>query len=129
MSKPQGRFVVTSVSAEQDVDGTPLDVETITATVELTWEMRLDTSTRVEIDQKTALLIGHLNLLAEECRTLDREKYPRTWLLLKSVDRHLAGASRAARYVLVHDAYHYMRDAAIFTSALLSMYRLAAEKQ
>jgi hypothetical protein len=90
--------------------------------------MTLGTSTREEIDLRTAQLIGHLNLVAEECRTLDREKHPRVWLLLRSVDKHITAGALPSRRAHAHDAFHYMRDSAIFTSSLLGVLTLAEER-
>lgn len=114
---------------EAEASSLPIHVETIAKTVERAWEMALGTSTREEIDLRTAQLIGHLNLVAEECRTLDKEKYPRVWLLLRAVDKHLAEGALPSRRAHAHDAYHFMRDSAIFTSSLLGALTLAREHQ
>jgi hypothetical protein len=117
-----------TVLTEAEARSLPLHVETITETVNRAWEMTLGTSTREEIDLRTAELIGHLNVIAEECRTLDREKHPRVWLLMRQVDKHLAEGALPSSRAHAHDAYHFMRDTAVFTSSLLGVLTLAEER-
>jgi hypothetical protein len=118
-----------TVMTEAEARSLPIHVETIRKTVERAWEMTLGTSTREDIDLRTAQLIGHLNVVAEECRTLDREKYPRIWLLLRAVDKHLAAGALPSSRAHAHDAYHFMRDTAVFTSSLLGVLTLAEEQR
>ncbi|MGW0876632.1 hypothetical protein ACWD3Z_40075 [Streptomyces sp. NPDC002740] len=109
------------VNAGAEADGLPIDVETIAATVNLAWGMSLSTSTRKEIDGRIAELIGHLNLLVGQ--RLDEDQNRGTLQVLRAVERHLVASNRPTSRSQVHDAYHYLRDTAIFTSTLLGAYQ------
>ncbi|WP_218159093.1 hypothetical protein [Streptomyces sp. yr375] len=99
----------------------PIDVETIAETVDMAWGMTLSTSTRKEIYDRTAELIGHLNLLVGRCRGEDESR--ESLRLLCAVERHLVAANRPTARTQAHDAYNYLRDTAIFTSTLLGTYQ------
>ncbi|WP_327315554.1 hypothetical protein [Streptomyces sp. NBC_01235] len=109
------------VNAGAEADSLPIDVKTITETVNLAWNMALSTSTRKDIDARTAALIGHLNLLVGQC--LDEGENRETLQVLRAVQRHLAASNRPTSRTHAHDAYNYLRDAAIFTSTLLGAYQ------
>ena len=116
--------MVASVTEERDmvsVDSLPIDAKTISATVELAWKMALRPSRREDIDARTHELIGHLNLL--QGQALDEDQNQNTLRLLRLTERHLAASNRPTRRTQAHEAFHFMRDTAVFTSALLSAYR------
>ncbi|WP_329221157.1 hypothetical protein OG352_29800 [Streptomyces sp. NBC_01485] len=109
------------VNAGAEADSLPIDVETITETVDVAWGMSLSTSTRKDIDARTAELIGHLNLLVGQ--RLDEDENRGTLRLLRAVERHLVASNRPTSRTQAHDAYNYLRDTAIFTSTLLGTYQ------
>jgi hypothetical protein len=121
----EGRNVVASVAEEReltDVDSLPIDVETISATVDLAWGMALSTSKREEIDARTSELIGHMSLLLGQ--TLGEDQEQNTLRLLRLVERHLASSNRPTRRTQAHEAFNFMRDSAVFLKALLSAYQM-----
>ncbi|MDL5204951.1 hypothetical protein [Streptomyces sp. ALI-76-A] len=101
------------------VDGSPIDVETISDTVDTISAMELSTSTREEIDDRTARVVGHLNLLLaedvwegdEEASGLFRESY-----------RLLELSNRPGKGDPVFEAFTFMRESATLTGALLSVF-------
>ncbi|MET8164653.1 hypothetical protein ABZT34_10395 [Streptomyces sp. NPDC005329] len=109
--------------AEAEVNGLPIDVETISKSIGLAWGMSLGTSTRKEIDETLGVLIGHLNLLVG--MPLGEDENPNTLRLLRMVERHLIAANRPTPRTHAHEAYNYLRDTALYTSTLLDTYRLA----
>ncbi|WP_333745350.1 hypothetical protein [Streptomyces sp. IBSBF 2950] len=108
--------------AEVEVNGLPIDVETISKSIEVAWGMSLGTSTRKEIDETLGLLLGHLNLLVGV--PLGEDENPNTLRLLRMVERHLVAANRPTPRTHAHEAYNYLRDTALYTSTLLDAYRL-----
>ncbi|MFD5714877.1 hypothetical protein ACFWHW_31715 [Streptomyces pharetrae] len=116
-----------SVTEDRDtasVDSLPIDVEMISETIDLVWGMQLSTSTRKDINARTGELVGHLNLLVGQCFNEDESQ--ETLRLLRMVERHVAMSNRPTRHAPAHDAYAYMRDSAVFASALLSAYQKAS---
>lgn len=109
------------VITEAEASSLPVHVETISSTVDLAWGMQLSTSTRKDIDARTGELIGHLNVLVGQC--LGEDESQDTLRLLRMVERHVAVSNRPTRRTPAHDAYAYMRDSAVFASALLSVYQ------
>ncbi len=111
------------VITEAEANSLPIHVETISETVEQVWGMKLSTSTRKDIDDRTGELIGHLNLLVGQ--RLDEDESQDTLRLLRMVERHVAASNRPTSRTPAHDAYAYMRDSAIFASTLLSVHQKA----
>ncbi|MFJ4617636.1 hypothetical protein [Streptomyces sp. NPDC088812] len=108
---------------EAEANSLTVHVESISATVDLAWGMKLSTSTRTDIDDRTGELIGHLNVLVGQ--PLGEEDSQDTVRLLRMVERHVAASNRPTKLAPAHDAYAYMRDSAIFASTLLSVYQKA----
>lgn len=106
---------------ETEAGSLPVHVETILSTVDLAWGMQLSTSTRKDIDARTGELIGYVNLLVGQ--SLGEDGSQDILRLLRMVERHLAMSNRPTRRTPAHDAYAYMRDSAVFASALLSAYQ------
>ncbi|MFF8629722.1 hypothetical protein [Streptomyces werraensis] len=104
-----------------DVGSLPVDVETISANVELAWAMKLDSSTREVIDLRTKELIGYLNLLRSE--ELDEFENRDTQRLLKIVDRHLSMDGRPTRLSPAYEAFNFMKDTAVFVKSMLATYQ------
>ncbi|MEV5879867.1 hypothetical protein AB0L75_37765 [Streptomyces sp. NPDC052101] len=108
------------VMSEAEAAGLPIDVETISAAVDLVLRMSLSTSKRVDIDTRVGQLTGFLNLLKGQCLGEDEDQD--VLRLLGMVDRHLALSSRPTGRSQAHEAFNYMHDAAVFARALLSAY-------
>jgi hypothetical protein len=128
----EGRSVVASVtedreSTEAEAGRLPIDMETISETVDLAWDMSLSTSTREVIDRTTLELIGHLNLLRGQ--PLGEDENRDAAQILRVVERHLSRTNRPSSRAHAHEAFEYMRDSAIFTKTLLSIYEKANEKR
>jgi hypothetical protein len=98
-----------------------IDVEAITKAIDLAWHMSLGTSTRADIDARTAKLTGYMNLLRGQC--LGEDENRDTLQVLRMVERHLSPENRPTRRTPAHDAFGYLRDSAVFTSTLLSHYQ------
>lgn len=114
---------VTKEPEATSVDGSPIDVETISDTVETALFMRLSTSTRADIDSRTALVVGHLNLLlAEDIWEGDEA----ATALFQQAYRLLNLANRPGKGTPVFDAFTFMQDSARVAGALLTVY---AEKR
>jgi hypothetical protein len=113
---------VASVTKEPEatsVDGPPIDVETISDTVETALFMQLSTSTRADIDSRTALVIGHLNLLLAEDMWEDDEE---TSALFREAYRLLSLSNRPKKGATVFEAFAFMQESARIAEALLSAY-------
>ncbi|MEU6064061.1 hypothetical protein ABZ864_06030 [Streptomyces sp. NPDC047082] len=108
------------VKAEAEAAGLPVDVETISATVDFVLAMSLSTSKRVDIDTRVGQLTGFLNLL--KCQCLGEDEDHDVLKLLRMVDRHVALSNQPTNRSPAHEVFNYMRDAAVFTSALLCAY-------
>ena len=112
---------VVSVTKEPatSVDGPPVDVETISDTVDAALSMQLSTSTRAAIDERTALVVGHLNLLlAEDMWEGDEEASS----LFRQAYRLLNLSNRPSKGTPVFEAFTFMRESATLTGALASVY-------
>jgi hypothetical protein len=108
------------VITEAEAGGLPVHVETVFETVELALEMSLSTSTREDIDLRSAELTGHLNVLFGQCLGEDEDQD--VLALLRLVERHLTPSARPSKRAQAHEAFNYMRDSAVFAKALLSAY-------
>ncbi|MFF1450206.1 hypothetical protein ACFVYF_19005 [Streptomyces sp. NPDC058274] len=111
---------------EASVDSLPIDVETISATIDLAWHMDISTSTREDIDARTGELIGHINLLRGQ--PLGEDENPDRLRLLRIVDRHLAPMDRPTARTPAFEAFHFMHDTLVFAKALLSAYEMTNKK-
>ncbi|MFJ5997552.1 hypothetical protein [Streptomyces sp. NPDC092370] len=101
------------------IDGPPIDVETISETVDAALSMQLSTSTREAIDSRTALVVGHLNLLlAEDMWEGDEEATG----LFQQAYRFLNLSARPGKGTPVFEAFTFMRESATLTGALASIY-------
>lgn len=101
------------------VDGLPIDVETISDTVATALAMQLSTSTREAIDDRTARIVGHLNLLlAEDMWEGDEEATG----LFQQAYRLLNLSARPSKETAVFAAFTFMGESAKLTGALLSIY-------
>jgi hypothetical protein len=114
---------VASVTKEPDttgIDSLPIDVETISDTVDDILDMELSTSTRAAIDSRSARVVGHLNLLLAEDMGADADDevltlYRRSYALLEL-------SNRPTRQTQTYAAFQFMHDAASLTRALVSVY-------
>jgi hypothetical protein len=107
------------VASGTSVDSLPLDVETISDTIELAEGMPLSTSTRAEIDTVAITLVGHLNaLLAEPVWEGDEEALK----LFQQSYRHLELSNRPTGRTPAFAAFSFMLESATLTKALLSIY-------
>jgi hypothetical protein len=114
---------VTEQRDETTVGSLPIDVKTISETIDLAWGMRLNTSTRQDIDARTQELIGHLNLLRGQ--PLGEERNPDVLRLLRIVERHLTPLDRPTERTPAYEAFNFMHDTTVFTKTLLSAYQMA----
>ncbi|MFE0671964.1 hypothetical protein [Streptomyces sp. NPDC058867] len=108
---------------ETGADSSPVRLDAISEAVGRVWGMKLGTSTRKDIDGGTGELIRHLNHLVGQCLGVDESED--TLRLLRMVERHMAASNRPTVGTAAHDAYAYMRDSAVFASALVSVYQKA----
>ncbi|MGJ3559678.1 hypothetical protein ACR6C2_17045 [Streptomyces sp. INA 01156] len=119
---------MTSVAEERETteaDRLPVDVETISANVDLAWDMSLSTSTREVIDLRTSQLIGYLIQL--QGQPLGEDQDPDALRLLRIVGRHLDPVDRPTETTFA--AFGFMRDTAVFVKALLALYQKANPSQ
>jgi hypothetical protein len=109
------------VTSGTSVDSLPLDVETISDSIDLAGSMPLSTSTRAEIDTTTNTLVGHLNaLLAEPVWEGDEEALK----LFQQAYRHLELTNRPTGRTPAFAAFSYMLESAALTKALVSIYAM-----
>ncbi|WP_189302877.1 hypothetical protein [Streptomyces cinerochromogenes] len=106
--------------SEAEASCLPIDVKTISATVDLALGMSLGTSKRADIDTRVGQLTGFLNLLRGQYLGEDEDQD--VLQLLGMVDRHVALSSRPTSRSQAHEAFNYMHDAAVFARALLCAY-------
>jgi hypothetical protein len=118
----KGRCVVASVTNEPktDVDSLPIDVELISDIADDVLRMELSTSTRDDIDFKTARVVGLLNLLlVEDLGTDDDEE---VMVLFRRTYKLLELSNRPSRQTTSFTAFAFLHDVATHTRALLSVY-------
>jgi hypothetical protein len=110
------RFEVTKA-----VDGDkPIDVELITDSTDAALAMSLGTSTRQDIDSRTPILIGHLQLLLAEQLGGDEEDMVRRQF--QKAYKVLDLSNRPTNEAPTFAAYFFMREVAELTRRLLWIY-------
>jgi hypothetical protein len=82
--------------------------------------MRLNTSTREDIDAKTTRMIGHLSLLLTE--DLGAEKDEEVMAMFRASYYLLDLPRRPRDSTPAYEAFAYLRDVAIRTRGLLGVY-------
>jgi 5-methylthioribose kinase len=97
----------------------PLDVETMTDTIDMVLSMQLSTSTRADIDGRTGRAVGFLNLLLAE--SVDQEDED-TAAIVRQAHRFLELSGRPTERTPVFEAFRFMVDTAKLSKALLSAY-------
>ncbi|WP_435270963.1 hypothetical protein [Streptomyces sp. 1222.5] len=108
------------VVTEAEAASLPIDVETIRDSVDASLAMRLDTSTREQIDARTGFLIGHLSMLLAEDLGADEDK---TVMAHYRACYHLLDLPRRPTdKTPAYEAYSFMRELARRTEGLLSIY-------
>lgn len=116
MKTETSRFEVTRA---EDCDG-PIDVELITDSAEAALAMRLGTSTRKDIDARTPVLIGHLQLLLAEELGADEDEMARQQC--RRACKVLDLNSRPDENAPTFTTYFFMREVAELTRRLLWIY-------
>lgn len=102
------------------IDGAPIDVELIGDSTETALVMKLGTSTRDDIINRTPILIGHLQLFLAEELGADEDEMVRH--LFHEAYRLLDLKSRPAPDATTFAAYMFMRDVASLTRQFLRVY-------
>jgi hypothetical protein len=118
----KGRCVVASVTNEPktDVDSLPIDAELISDITDDVLMMELSTSTREDIDFKTARVVGLLNLLlGEDLGPIDNSEVMR---LFREAYQLLEMSQRPGKHTPSFAAFAYMHEVASHARALLSVY-------
>jgi hypothetical protein len=110
------RFVVTRAEDGEE----SIDVELITDSTEAALAMRLGTSTRVDIDARTPVLIGHLQSLLAKDLGADEDEMVRNQL--QKAYRVLDLKNRPTEDAPTFTAYFFMREIADLTRRLLWIY-------
>ncbi|GAA3303513.1 hypothetical protein GCM10020295_52290 [Streptomyces cinereospinus] len=116
--------MVSTVSERQEapsVDEAPIDVEMIGDSTDTALVMRLGTTTRKDIDKRTPILIGHLQLLLSEELGADddptvRALFSQAYKLLDLKARPEPDAPTFASF------FFYMREVASLTRRFLWIY-------
>ncbi|WP_344277938.1 hypothetical protein [Streptomyces hebeiensis] len=98
----------------------PIDVELIGDSTETALSMGLGTSTRRDIDHRTPILIGHLQLLLAE--ELGADDDPTVRVLFAKAYRLVDLNARPTADAPAFAAYFFMREAANLTRRLLWIY-------
>ncbi|MFM9367628.1 hypothetical protein [Streptomyces sp. Da 82-17] len=101
-------------------DDLPIDEELIGDSIDAVLAMALSTSTREDIDGKTMVLIGHLNLLLAEEMGADDD--PVVKELYLQAYKHLDLKGRPNQETPAFSAYSYMRQTAFLTRRFLDIY-------
>jgi hypothetical protein len=115
--------VVATVSEAQEilqVDGPPVDVELIGDSTETALVMALATTTREEIDARTPVLIGHLQLLLGEELGASQDEMVRH--LFHKAYELLDLKNRPTSETPAFTAFFFMREVATLTRRLLWVY-------
>lgn len=108
------------VISEADADSLPIDVETVRDSVDASLAMRLDTSTREQIDTRTGLLVGQLSMLLAEDLGADKDE---TVMAHYRACYHLLDLSRRPTdKTPAYDCFSFMRELATRAEGLLSIY-------
>ncbi|MGW3950946.1 hypothetical protein ACWEKM_08295 [Streptomyces sp. NPDC004752] len=108
------------VISEAEADSLPIDVETIRDSVDASLAMRLDTSTREQIDIRTGLLVGHLSTLLAEDLGADQDA---TVMAHYRACYHLLDLSRRPTdKTPAYECFSFMRELAVRAEGLLSVY-------
>ncbi|WP_455353570.1 hypothetical protein [Streptomyces sp. SYSU K217416] len=115
--------MVSTVNEKQEtskVDESPVDVEMIGDSTDAALVMELGTTTHAEIDRKTPVLIGHLQLLLGEELGADTDETVRH--LFHKAYEVLDFKNRPSPEAPAFSAYFFMRDVANLTRRLLWVY-------
>jgi hypothetical protein len=97
------------------------DAQTISDAVDQALAMQLNTSTRVDIDARTAQVIGFMAfLLAQD---LGAEDNVETMAHVRTSHRLLDLTMRPTARTPAHEAFTFLREVAIHTRTLLMIYR------
>lgn len=108
--------------ARNTVDERPsaIDVEAISSRTESVLAMRMDTSTRVDIDGVTPAIVQQLNLLLDE--DLGADEDPEVRELVRKGNNLIDPKNRPSENTPAFGAFLYLRDAATLTRRLLWIY-------
>ncbi|MYQ46225.1 hypothetical protein GTW40_14380 [Streptomyces sp. SID4985] len=111
---------VTERHEASGVDDLPIDVELITDSTDAALAMRLGTSTRADIDMRTPVLVGQLQLLLGE--ELGAGEDDAVMQQFRKAYKLLDLKNRPAKEATTFSAYFFMRDVADVTRRLLWIY-------
>ncbi|MFJ8107818.1 hypothetical protein [Streptomyces sp. NPDC096132] len=108
--------------AAEDIggDGTPIDVEAISSQTNTVLGLRMDTTTRVAMDQQVPAIAGHLNRLLHEDLGADNDSEVRK--LLREGTKLVDLTSRPTPETPTFGTYLYLRNLALLTRRLLWIY-------
>lgn len=113
---------VTEGSHKTRVDSLPLDVGLFEDIVTLARLMKLNTSTRADIDARTNELVSHLRELLARDDVLGPNEDDNVMRLFLQAYRHLELTNRPTRSTPAFDAFTYMQETATLADALLKLY-------
>ncbi|MGD3112700.1 hypothetical protein [Streptomyces sp. YGL11-2] len=118
-------FTVTGKPMGAGIDDLPIDVELVEDSTDSTLTMELATSTREQIESKTPILVGHLELLLREELGADedsqvREMFSKAYKLLDLKDR-------PTKEMTAFSIFFFNRDVALLARQLLWVYRQRRE--
>ncbi|MFB9462029.1 hypothetical protein [Streptomyces cinereospinus] len=102
------------------VDEAPIDVEMIGDSTDTALVMRLGTTTRKDIDKRTPILIGHLQLLLSE--ELGADDDPTVRALFSQAYKLLDLKARPEPDAPTFASFFYMREVASLTRRFLWIY-------
>ncbi|MGP4083353.1 hypothetical protein [Streptomyces sp. KR55] len=101
-------------------DDTPIDVEAISSRTNAVLGLRMDTTTRAEMDRQLPTTAGQLNRLLREDLGADDDSEVRQ--LLRRGTRLVDLTNRPTRETPTFGTYLYLRDVALLTQRLLWIY-------
>lgn len=102
------------------VDSLPINTELIAASTDAALRMELSTSTREDINTRTAAIVGQLNLLLGE--ELGADEDPEVRDLFRQAYSLLKLSERPTKESPAFSAFFFMRDVASLTRRLLWVY-------
>ncbi|MFE6098992.1 hypothetical protein ACFVQ4_03415 [Streptomyces laurentii] len=106
--------------AEESAVYLPVDIEEISSRTDSVLAMRMDTSTREDIDGVTPAVVRHLNVLLGE--DLGADKDPQVRLLVRKGRTLIDYRERPTESTPTFGAWLYLRDTAALTRRLLWIY-------
>lgn len=111
-----------TIETAEDTEGddTPIDVEAISSRTNAVLGLRMDTTTRVEMDRQLPATAGQLNRLLREDLGADDDSEVRQ--LLREGNRLVDLTNRPTRETPTFGTYLYLRDVALLTQRLLWIY-------